>query len=49
MTPEELEQRLTHLPTARHHVVEGAGHYVHLERPDAVVAEIAAFVREVGP
>ena len=49
MTPEELEDRFSHLRTARHHVVAGAGHYVHLEQPEAVVAEIAAFVREVGP
>ena len=49
MTPEELSDRLTHLPTARHHVVPGAGHYVHLERPDVVLAEIGAFLREVGP
>jgi pimeloyl-ACP methyl ester carboxylesterase len=49
MTPDEVDDRLTHLPTARHHVVDGAGHYVHLERPDAVVAEVAAFLDEVGP
>lgn len=49
MTPDELAERLRHLPTARHHVVDGAGHYVHLERPDVVVAEVAAFVDEVGP
>jgi pimeloyl-ACP methyl ester carboxylesterase len=49
MTPEEVDERLTHLPTARHRVVEGAGHYVHLERPDVVVAEVRAFLDEVGP
>jgi pimeloyl-ACP methyl ester carboxylesterase len=49
MSPDELADRLSHLPTARHHVVEEAGHYVHLERPDLVLAEIAAFVEEVGP
>ena len=48
MTTEEVEDRLSHLPDVRHHVVAGAGHYVHLEQPEAVVAEIAAFVREVG-
>ncbi len=49
MTPEEVDERLTHLHDARHHVVEGAGHYVHLERPDVVVAEVATFLGEVGP
>jgi pimeloyl-ACP methyl ester carboxylesterase len=49
MTDEELAERLTHLPTARHHVVDGAGHYVHLERPDVVVTEIRAFLGEIGP
>lgn len=49
MTAEEVAERLTHLPTARHHVVAGAGHYVHLERPDVVLAEIRTFVGEVDP
>jgi pimeloyl-ACP methyl ester carboxylesterase len=49
MSAEEVEDRLRHLPTARHAVVPDAGHYVHLERPDVVVAEIAAFIGEVGP
>jgi pimeloyl-ACP methyl ester carboxylesterase len=49
MTADEVEERLAHLPNARHRVVEGAGHYVHLERPDVVLAEVGAFLDEVGP
>jgi pimeloyl-ACP methyl ester carboxylesterase len=30
-------------------VVEGAGHYVHLEQPAIVVDAIDAFLDEVGP
>jgi pimeloyl-ACP methyl ester carboxylesterase len=48
MTPDEVADRLAHLPDVRHHVVDGAGHYVHLERPDVVVAEVAAFLRAMG-
>jgi pimeloyl-ACP methyl ester carboxylesterase len=48
MTPDELADRLGDLADVRHHVVEGAGHYVHLERPHAVVAEVAAFLAAVG-
>jgi pimeloyl-ACP methyl ester carboxylesterase len=49
MTPDELEERLTHLSDVRHQIVEGAGHYVHLEQPEAVLAAVAGFVAEVGP
>ena len=46
-TPEEIEARLTHLAGARHQVVSGAGHYVHIEQPEAVVAAIGSFLDEV--
>jgi pimeloyl-ACP methyl ester carboxylesterase len=44
---EDQERFLAALPDARFAVHEGAGHVVHWERPDAVAAEIAAFVAEV--
>ena len=47
MSPEEVEERLALLPTARHAVIAGAGHYVHIEQPDAVMAAVTAFVAEV--
>jgi len=48
LSADELEQRLEHLRDARHVVVENAGHYIHIEQPDAVLAAIAAFLDEVG-
>jgi pimeloyl-ACP methyl ester carboxylesterase len=48
LTPEERDVRLAALPNARHHEIPGAGHYVHLEQPDAVIAHVQAFVDEVG-
>ena len=44
LTPTQLEVRLSHLPTAQHHVVAGAGHYVHVEQPAAVLAHVEAFL-----
>ncbi|MHB8466623.1 MAG: alpha/beta fold hydrolase [Acidimicrobiales bacterium] len=49
LSPAELEQRMAHLPRARHQVIEGAGHYLHIEAPDAVLAEVRSFLDEVGP
>ena len=37
---EARRRRLAHIRNARHHVVEGAGHHVHLDAPDEVAAEI---------
>jgi pimeloyl-ACP methyl ester carboxylesterase len=48
MTPEETARRISHFRDARHVEVAGAGHYVHLERPDEVLAAITAFIDEVG-
>ena len=45
---EEIAGRLAGMPGARHHVIAGAGHYVHVEQPEAVFAEIDTFLTEVG-
>jgi pimeloyl-ACP methyl ester carboxylesterase len=47
MSDEEAAERVSHFPDARHHVVAGAGHYVHIEQPEAVLGEIAAFLADV--
>jgi pimeloyl-ACP methyl ester carboxylesterase len=49
LTPDELVDRLAHMPDVRHHAIPGAGHYLHIEQPDAVMAAIATFIGEVGP
>ena len=51
LTPGEKEERLAHLGTARHVVVPGAGHYLHIEQPEATVAAMDAFLagRDGGP
>lgn len=43
-----IEARLVHLADHRHRVIEGAGHYVHVEQPDTVVAAIEEFLDEIG-
>jgi pimeloyl-ACP methyl ester carboxylesterase len=45
--PDETAERLAHIPDVRHRVIAGAGHYVHIEQPDAVVAAVDAFLAEV--
>jgi pimeloyl-ACP methyl ester carboxylesterase len=45
LTDEELEVRVAWLG-ARHAVVPGTGHYVHIEDPDATMAHIEAFLGE---
>ncbi len=47
LTPDEVRDRLDHLRPARHEVVDGAGHYVHLEQPEAVLAAITDFTADV--
>jgi pimeloyl-ACP methyl ester carboxylesterase len=49
LTPDEIEARLAHLHDVRHRVIAGAGHYVHLEQPDAVLDAFREFIAEVGP
>ncbi|HET6810207.1 MAG TPA: alpha/beta hydrolase [Acidimicrobiales bacterium] len=48
LSPEEKEERLSHLPTARHLVVPGAGHYVHIEQPGSVMAAFDSFLADVA-
>jgi pimeloyl-ACP methyl ester carboxylesterase len=47
LSADELQERLAHLRDARHVVIDGAGHYVHVEQPDAVLSAVASFLREV--
>lgn len=49
LTDDEAAARVARIPNARHQVVADAGHYVHIEQPDAVLAAVAAFLEEVGP
>lgn len=48
LTDAEAAERIGWL-RARHEVVRGTGHYVHLEDPDTTMGHIAAFLAEVGP
>ena len=45
---DELAARVGWL-RARHEVVPGTGHYVHIEDPDATMAHLETFLAEVGP
>ncbi len=47
LSDEELDARVEWLG-ARHAVVPGTGHYVHIEDPDATMAHVQAFLAEVG-
>jgi pimeloyl-ACP methyl ester carboxylesterase len=46
---DELERRVENLLDARHVLVPGTGHYVHIEDADATMRAIEAFVDAVGP
>jgi pimeloyl-ACP methyl ester carboxylesterase len=48
LTPDEEAERVGWIG-ARHVVIPGTGHYVHLEDPAATMDAIAAFLGEVGP
>jgi len=48
LATDELAERVGWLG-ARHHVVPGTGHYVHIEDADATMAHIEEFLAEVGP
>ena len=48
LTDEEIAERVARMPGARHQVVDGAGHYLHVEAPDAVLAAVTAFLDEVA-
>jgi pimeloyl-ACP methyl ester carboxylesterase len=42
LSSEDIERRMAALSVGRHRFVEGAGHYIHLERPGEVLAEVEA-------
>ena len=42
-----IEQRLANFRDVRHHVIANAGHYVHIEQPEAVFDAIKGFLAEV--
>lgn len=44
----EVERRIATLPDARWKPVPDAGHYVHVENPDFVLAEVETFLRAQG-
>jgi pimeloyl-ACP methyl ester carboxylesterase len=46
---DELAKRVANMPKARHVLVPGTGHYVHIEDPDATERAIGEFLAEVGP
>ncbi len=48
LTAEQEAERVGWLG-GQHVIVDGTGHYVHLEDPDATMRAIQAFVTEVGP
>ncbi|NNE75045.1 MAG: alpha/beta hydrolase [Acidimicrobiales bacterium] len=47
MGDDEIAFRIGLMADARQRSIDGGGHYLHLEQPDAVFAEIAAFLAEV--
>jgi pimeloyl-ACP methyl ester carboxylesterase len=47
LSADDIAERVGVMRDARHHVVDGAGHYLHLEQPEAVMKHIRAFVGEV--
>jgi pimeloyl-ACP methyl ester carboxylesterase len=49
LTPAQKDERLSHFVDVRHEEISGAGHYVHLEQPDAVLEAVTRFLTEVGP
>ena len=48
LTEEQTAERISHFRDVRHRAVAGAGHYVHVEQPGAVLDAIRSFVEEVG-
>ena len=44
----EVQRRIDLFPDARWRSVPGAGHYVHVEQPDFVLAEIESFLGDLG-
>lgn len=48
LSDEELAERVEWLG-ARHEVIPGTGHYVHIEDPDATMQHVGSFLAEVDP
>jgi pimeloyl-ACP methyl ester carboxylesterase len=46
--PDVVARKVARIPGARHHVIEGAGHYVHIEQPDVVLDHLVRFVKDAG-
>jgi len=49
MSPAQIDERMALFDNARHSAVDGAGHYVHIEQPEIVLAAVSAFITEVAP
>jgi pimeloyl-ACP methyl ester carboxylesterase len=49
MRPEEAEEMQSRRPNTRVQVIRGAGHDVHLDRPEAVYEAMAKFLRKPKP
>lgn len=47
LTPDQIAERLGWLPDPVHRVIDQAGHYVHIEQPDATLDAIDDFLAEV--
>lgn len=47
-SPEVVAARLAAYPDPYHEMIEGAGHYVHVEQPAAVLDAIARFLAAIG-
>ena len=45
---EAIDHRVSLIPAAWRQVIAGAGHYVHIEQPAAVLAAIGEFLDEIG-
>ena len=44
LQPEDRARRLSAFPDVQHHTVTGAGHYIHIEQPDATIALLERFL-----
>ena len=49
LSDDEVAERVARLPGGRHQVIDGAGHYLHVERPDEVLTAISGFLADVAP
>ena len=44
LQPEDRARRLDAFPDVEHHLVAGAGHYIHVEQPDETIELLGAFL-----